>query len=521
MFYEEAEISELVICPYCKNKYDDPRIIECGTSFCMPCIEFLTKGDTNGFQCPVCKEFHQQPQNGYLKNTTLAKLCEKKANKVSRSPLADALDAQLDELKQNMDKLAKENDLGSDKIKEYCDGLRNEVQLHLEESTESLKKQSLELIQKIDEYESETRIKFDAKANIAMDDFLWKTRQFHEKWADYLKKFKIDDEELKLASNESKKLQNKLNKESELFLSKVFSSNILKFTKSTPVFGSLVNEGLKHSYKQVLKNTRAYNWNNRLNNITKVISFNLISNGKMCIAFRYNDETMVRMAVFDKDLNQLAQMPCPLSDGYRGFQVVELNKALLLCLFDPRENANYINASSIKKYEYDLKFISQIEFDFQVNSADVHEDELYLLATSSDRQLKHIYIYDVNLKLMKNIKLGIREGLPFYVPMSVTKMRVADDYFVFLTGTDVLLMDRLDGEIKRAISIFNRDFVLDLSNDRILTHDGKTEKLVCFDFEGESFEFSFSSTRFKNIELVDYDYQRFVFFDRDSLVLIF
>ena len=139
MFYEEAEISVLVICPYCQNKYDDPRIIECGTSFCMPCIEFLTKSGTNGFHCPACKDFHQQPQNGYLKNTTLAKLCEKKTNKVSRSPLADAFEAQLDELKSNMDKLAKENDLGAEKIKEYCDNLRNEVQLHLkeEELTES------------------------------------------------------------------------------------------------------------------------------------------------------------------------------------------------------------------------------------------------------------------------------------------------------------------------------------------------------------------------------------------------
>ena len=88
MFYEETEIQELVICPYCKNKNDDPRFIECGSSFCMPCIEFLTKIDTNGFQCPVCDEFHEQPKKGFSKNLNLAKLCEKKANKVSRSLLA-------------------------------------------------------------------------------------------------------------------------------------------------------------------------------------------------------------------------------------------------------------------------------------------------------------------------------------------------------------------------------------------------------------------------------------------------
>jgi hypothetical protein len=213
---------------------------------------------------------------------------------VSRSPLADAFEAQLDELKSNMDKLAKENDLGEDKIKDYFDNLRNEVQLHLEESTESLKKQSLELIQKIDEYENEAKLKFDAKVNIEMDDFLGETRRFHEKWADYLKQFKINEEELKLASHESKKLQNRLDKESNLFLSKLSNSDMLKFTKSTPVFGSLVSEGLRHIYKQVLKNTRASDWKNRFNNITKVISFKLISNGKVCVAFRKNDEPMVR-----------------------------------------------------------------------------------------------------------------------------------------------------------------------------------------------------------------------------------
>jgi exonuclease VII small subunit len=155
-----------------------------------------------------------------VKNTTLAQLCEKRANKVSRSPLANSFEAQLHKLKSIIDKLTTKNEPGEDKIKEYCDGLRNEVQLHLEESTESLKKQSLELIQKIDEYENEAKLKFDTNHNLRLDTFLSETRRFHEKWADYLKQFEINEEELKLASLDAKKLQNRLNIESELFLSK-------------------------------------------------------------------------------------------------------------------------------------------------------------------------------------------------------------------------------------------------------------------------------------------------------------
>ena len=134
-----------------------------------------------------------------------------------------------------------------------------------------------------------------------------------------------------------------------------------------------------------------------------------------------------------------------------------MNKALALCLFDPEWNANNISSSKIKKYDYDFKFISQIEFDCEINFANVHQDKLYLLATSSDRQSKHIYDYDESLTMLEKIHLSSSEGLPLNVPYSVSKMRVADDYFVFLDGKKVLLMDRVDGEIKRTISIGSND----------------------------------------------------------------
>jgi hypothetical protein len=482
----------------------------------MPCIEFLTKSGTNGFQCPVCDKFHEQPQNGYLKNQTLAKLCEKKANKVYRSPLADAFEAQLDEIKLNIDTLAKENDMGADKIKDYCDGLRNEVQLHLEESTESLKKQSLQLIQKIDEYENEAALKFEKNVNIEMDDFLSETRRFHEKCADYLKQFKINDEELKLASLEAKKLQKKLKKESELLLSKEFHYKLLKFKKSTPpCFGSLIDEGVKQIYIQALNSLKACK--SKVNKENPV--FKLLSNGNVCIAYRHSNEKMVRIGVLDKDLNQLVQEPCQMSNFYRRFQLVELKKTVVLCLFDQEAYVSSISSSRIIDYDYELNYIGSFGVNFEISYADAHEDKLYLLATRPDRKSRHIYVYDESLKLLDNIQLGISEGLPFYVPDSVTKMKITEKYFVFLDGTKVLLMDRDDGEIKRTFSIGCSDFVLDLSNDRVMAYDGKLGKLVCFDFQGESF--AISNSNMKNVELVSYAYDRFMFYDANSFCLYF
>ena len=152
-------------------------------------------------------------------------------------------------------------------------------------------------------------------------------------------------------------------------------------------------------------------------------------------------------------------------------------------------------------------------------NADSYQNKLYLLATSLDRKSKHIYVLDESLNMLENIQLGNGEGLPFYVPDSVTKMRVADDYFVFLNGTNLVLMDRIDGMIKRAFCIGSSDFMLDSSNDRIMAHDGETEKLVCFDFEGGSFEISYPTL--KKFELVDFVQDKFMFYDASTRFVFF
>ena len=118
LFYEADEINEQLICPYCKNKYNDPRVVECGASFCMSCIESLVKEGGNGFDCPVCDDYHILPNQGWYKNLNLEKLCENKAAGVSRGPQADILSHQLDELKLKLDDYTRECSFSEDKINE-------------------------------------------------------------------------------------------------------------------------------------------------------------------------------------------------------------------------------------------------------------------------------------------------------------------------------------------------------------------------------------------------------------------
>ena len=217
-------------------------------------------------------------------------------------------------------------------------------------------------------------------------------------------------------------------------------------------------------------------------------------------------------------MNKLFQA-CIKQPTNQGFQLVELDERIVLCLFEEEASAN-APTSTIMKFDYNLKIQTNIGIGVVIMHANAHENKLYLLVTSSDRKSKHIHAIDEHIRLLLDIPLCSTESLPLYVPKSVSKMKVTENYFVFLDGTNVLLMDRLDGRVKRTFNINSSDFVLDLSADRLMAYDGKLGKLVCFGFEGESFEIGTPGFK-KNYDLVDYDHQRFVFFDMSSFFVSF
>jgi len=251
MFFESEEINKLTNCSFCKNKYVDPRVVECGQSFCMPCIEFM-KNDQNGFTCPVCNDFHGIPNNGYVKNSNLSKLCDLHENNVSRGTLADNLKAQLNEIKLKYQKLNVDNESEVDKIKDYCDGLKNEVQLSSEELIESIKMKNLEMIEEIENYQKDSVSNFKRENKLKLEKFIQTIHAFHTKCDDYLKEFKLDKNNLISASIEANAILEHLSKANDQMLFSLFSGALLKFKKNpiksnSSLHGSLVYENIPHS----------------------------------------------------------------------------------------------------------------------------------------------------------------------------------------------------------------------------------------------------------------------------------
>lgn len=88
MFYELETLENQLKCPICLRKFNSPRILPCGKSVCLTCIEELSKLDekesTKSLSCPICKKNHPVPNEGFILNEFILNTLQLKPQKVYR-----------------------------------------------------------------------------------------------------------------------------------------------------------------------------------------------------------------------------------------------------------------------------------------------------------------------------------------------------------------------------------------------------------------------------------------------------
>ena len=558
MFYEEKEISELILCPYCKNKYNDPRIVECSSSFCMPCIEFLTKNDENGFKCPVCDDFHETPKKGYLKNPNLAKLCDKKAVEVSRSKQAEDFKRKLGNFKQNLDKLANKNKPSIEIIKEYCDNLRNEVQLSSEELIETIKKYNLELIEQINAYERSSLLDFNKQNKIILDDFIGRMYAFHSKWIEYFKQLKLDDNAMIVASNEADGYLEQIKSENEeILLDKTFNGKVFKFNKNSTelkssIIGSLINANRKLNFSKQLSYLQAHQLTG-LNNHNQPITVKFLNgDGRILLAHReLNYNSHVKLKIFDKNLNFLHEKLCQTARYFKSFQLKTMkNNSIILCLVNSNQSNNgYYNSyqsdddndsicktctlSIMSLYDDKLKKLKKISLNYVVCSMDSFENKIFCLSEENSKESsirsrksnnsnRSIYVYDSRLIMLQHLE-ETYSSLSFSIPNSISKMQVCESFYVLFNITEIILMDKDDdGTIKARFNVKSNDYLLNPDANALLAYDNVLKQVISYDFDGKSQAFSaiFSNPN-ASIQLVDCLNEKLLFLDPSSNCLYF
>ena len=207
MFFEEAEIDEILKCEKCTQKFDEPRNLPCGKIVCNSCLDTALMSideKNNSFMCPLCQADHKNGE--FPVSELIKKLLGKSSAEVYRGDLVEKFKSNLKEIEAQKIKIEYILKNSVDMIKEHCIELRCDVDLATEMLIRDIQKQRDVMIQQIDDYEAKTieLLQTDNKDNcLKMRFWNWtfekkilELGEFSKKWRSYLKKVKIDDEEV-------------------------------------------------------------------------------------------------------------------------------------------------------------------------------------------------------------------------------------------------------------------------------------------------------------------------------------
>jgi len=241
MFYEQTKIDEFLLCSYCHEKFDEPRILPCGKSVCNNCLIIIFKTidkKDNSFKCSVCQESHRNAE--FQVNETLKQILKILPDEVYRGNLVVKFKANLNELNEKKMHLEKLLATAVDQVKEHCLELRLDVDLTTELAIEEINKQRDSIIthretiiKEIDDYEAKTvgLIETEENTKNVFKDSIKSFTEFFQKWKSYLSKVKIDDNEVAEKNIEALKLIQNAEKEKRKLNSFIFNKKKILFDK--------------------------------------------------------------------------------------------------------------------------------------------------------------------------------------------------------------------------------------------------------------------------------------------------
>jgi hypothetical protein len=228
-FYSANEIDSLLICKHCEQKFEDPRILPCGKSFCNSCIVYLADTNNTNVNCKNCGKKHEIPKDGFLPNLDLVEIMKVKSDQVIRSKLSEEFKSVTAMLKEKSEHIQLDLEIGDTTIRNHCDKVRDEVQLCILESQEKLDKILAQFLDKIDDYEKNCQANFKKiRQNKAhFEDAIKESNQFLSKSIEILNQVNVDESKLKASLEEANLLLKSLEKIDDELRSQMFAKKNL------------------------------------------------------------------------------------------------------------------------------------------------------------------------------------------------------------------------------------------------------------------------------------------------------
>jgi hypothetical protein len=75
---------------------------------------------------------------------------------------------------------------------------------------------------------------------------------------------------------------------------------------------------------------------------------------------------------------------------------------------------------------------------------------------------------------------------PFYIPSSVDKVQICENFLVFKDRGQIILLDKITGLVNKRLKIDGNDFLLNPQTNSLLTYSNELNQVVNHDFNGKS-----------------------------------
>jgi hypothetical protein len=187
MFYLEEQIDRSLMCPRCRARYVDPRIlVPCCETLCQTCIDHLTDTNNNRHEinCYFCRQKHKIPANGFAPNKTIIQLLNVCSAEVYRGAHVETFKTNLSRIQELTSEFESGVEQAAHTLQQHCGKLKADV----DEFTETKKKQFDEmrddLWQKVNSYEQDCQSMMQNKWLCC--DGVEQASAFAQEWKGYL-----------------------------------------------------------------------------------------------------------------------------------------------------------------------------------------------------------------------------------------------------------------------------------------------------------------------------------------------
>jgi hypothetical protein len=520
LFYGKEEIDKELKCPVCSEKFVSPRLLPCGDSICLRCIQFLKIQNSDLYKCPACADIQSIQAHTLPKIKTLENLLNKDANEVYRNRDVEILKENLANINLKTEKLESNFLFPNETIKEHCKHLLDQVDLATEKAHKLIDDFRHTFCNQVKKYEKECLDHFESlkksQNQVKLSEDLQSTekvileaKEFFQKKIAYLKRFKINDEEIKQSLLDYDQLISKVKDHSSLLKSHLFKTNKMKFVENTRhIKIDLVGKLEMHpiSIKTITSSAPILCYNNPIST-HKVLGVEVL-----------NDNYLVSFSIGTNsfELNKLGVTGIVQTNnnGIRDYQksyfeTLHKEDITLKSIISKGEIiliVKYLN-KSFYCYDYQiLIFDSNLSKTYERKLSNINnvvsiaenESKYYCLLTSKSN-VNFLSVYDLNLSHIATKGLEAQKKTDaFYFSANATQLRVSNGLIFILEIEAIKVMNEKNGIVMKQFPVVGWSF--ELLQDRIVLFDHQNT-LTIYDSSGKKLKTVVLQDEFKKCDL--------------------